>query len=91
MAELKQAQAQNRFGDVVEIVKDDWIREVTESSNTCWVVVHLYQDSVVECGLMDEALTLLAPKFRHVKFLRIRATQAVEVRARLYVLCVMLY
>jgi hypothetical protein len=29
---------------VVEITKDDWVREVTEASKSCWVVVHLYQD-----------------------------------------------
>jgi hypothetical protein len=41
------------------------------------VVVHLYQDSVIECRLMNEALLVLAPKFRHVKFLKIRSTLAV--------------
>lgn len=78
LAELKQAQVRNRFGEVVEIVKDDWVREVTECSRSCWVVVHLYHDALVECGILDAAMQQVAPRFRAVKFLKIRSTQAIE-------------
>lgn len=78
MEELKSAAVKNRYGDVVEIVKDDWVREVTECSNACWVVVLLYQNSVVECGLVEEAMSDLANRFKYVKFVKIRSTQAVE-------------
>ena len=78
LQELKRQTVRNRFGDVVGIGKDDWIREVTESSQTCWVVVHLFQDSVIECELVAEALVILASKFKYVKFLKIRSTQAIE-------------
>jgi len=76
--QLKQSAFKNRFGEVVEIVKDEWLREVTESSNNCAVVVHLYENSSVECQLVDEALIRLANKFKYVKFLKIKSTQAVE-------------
>lgn len=75
---MKQQALKNRFGDLQEIVKDDWIREVTECSNTCTVVVHLYENSSVECQIVDEALTNLASRFRYVKFLKIKSTQAIE-------------
>jgi hypothetical protein len=78
IAALKEAQLKNRFGDVNEISKGDWIKEVTEESNSCWVVTHLFQDSFVECQLMDETIKVLAKKFPMVKFLRIRSTHAVE-------------
>lgn len=78
LKELKEQAAKNRFGELLEIVKDDWIREVTESSNSCAVVVHLYENSSVECQIVDEALKQLAPKFRYVKFLKIKSTQAIE-------------
>ena len=78
MEELKQRQVRNRFGEVVEIVKDDWIREVTEASKACFVVVHLYLDALVECALLDEAMATLAPKFKAVKFLKIKSTHAIE-------------
>jgi len=78
IAEMKAAAVQNRFGSYDEISKDEYIREVTECSKTCWVVIHLYQDSEIGCNLVDEALLQLAPKFKHVKFLKIRSTMAVE-------------
>ena len=78
LAELKTAQVQNRFGDLCEISKADWIRDVTDCSQTCWVAVHLYQDSIIECGLVDAAMTALAPRFKYVKFVKIRSTSAVE-------------
>jgi Phosducin len=56
----------------------DWISEVTDCSKTCWVVVHLYQDSIPHCNLVEEAFLELAPRFRSVKFIKIRSTQAVE-------------
>jgi hypothetical protein len=76
--QMKQAAFRNRFGDVVDIVKNDWIREVTEASQNCTVLVHLYEDSIVECAVMDEAMKLLAPKFKYLKFLRIKSTHAIE-------------
>jgi len=76
--ELKLKTLQNRFGDLQEIVKADWLREVNETSKTCWVVISLYQDSIVESRLLDEILLILAPKFKYIKFLKIKAQQAVE-------------
>lgn len=78
LRELKQHAAKYRFGDVIGIGKDDWLREVTEASKGAWVVVHLYQDSVIECQLVDEAMIKLAAKFKNVKFIKIRSTQAIE-------------
>ena len=78
LEELKQQNVRNRFGELVEIVKDDWVREVTDCSRTCWVVVHLYHDAVTECAILDAAMHQVAPKFRAVKFLKIRSTQAIE-------------
>lgn len=76
--ELKMKKLRERFGEVYEITKADWTREVNDCSKTCWVIVHLYQDSLVECRLMEETLMILASKFKDVKFVKIRSTQAVE-------------
>jgi hypothetical protein len=78
LAVLKTEAAAARFGEVREISKQEWMREVTEGSKECSVVVHLFQNSVVECNLLTEALTVVAKKFPKVKFLRIRSTSAVE-------------
>eukprot|EP00624_Nannochloropsis_granulata_P002619 evm.model.NODE_23176_length_15026_cov_24.516239.2 len=83
LKEWKEKQARERYGDVVEICKDDWIREVTEGSKGGggegqWVVVHLYQDRVEECRLLDEILREVAFKFKSLKILKILSTAAVE-------------
>lgn len=79
MQELLIRYCQFRYGDVVEISKDEWVSQVTDASKTgVCVCVHLYNDSLVECQLMDECLLNLAPRFPYVKFLKIRATSAVE-------------
>ena len=44
MAELKERTRTERFGEVREIVKADWIAEVNEASKTGFVVIHLYQN-----------------------------------------------
>ena len=78
LKQLQEERVKNRFGDVNEITKDEWVKQVTEASRNSWVLVHLYQDSVIECRLLEEALQVLAAKFKYIKFLKIRSTQAVE-------------
>ena len=65
-------------GGVSEIEKADWVREVNDVSREAWVVVHLYQDYVVESSQLAEAMRQLAPKHRRVRFVSIKATSAVE-------------
>ena len=78
LAEMREARLKARFGDVREIVKVDYVRECTEASKDCWVVIHLYEDHVVGCELLNEAMAAIAPKFPHVKFLKIKSQQASE-------------
>lgn len=78
IAELTEASKQDRFGSVFEIEKADWTREVNEVSNACWVFVHLYQDYVADSAALNVCLESLAKTYPHVKFVKIRATSAVE-------------
>lgn len=78
LEELKRQKLRNRFGEVYDLARDEWIREVTDGSKLCWVVVLLYSDAVIECRVMQEYLIILAKKFKDVKFLKIPSIQAVE-------------
>ena len=72
-------QSRNRFGDVLNISKDQWVHEVTQASiGGVYVLVHLYQDSIIECALMDEALIVIANKYQYIKICRIKSKSAVE-------------
>ena len=77
--EMKEARLKARFGEVYEIVKPDYVREVTECSNTgCWVICCLYEDHIPGCTLMLEAMDANAKKFKDIKFVKIKSQQAVE-------------
>lgn len=53
MAEMKAKAAAARFGELYEISKADWVREVTDASKSVTVVAHLYEDGIVECRVME--------------------------------------
>jgi hypothetical protein len=44
MLEMQAEASKEKYGDLTEISKPDFVREVTEASKECYVVVHLYQD-----------------------------------------------
>lgn len=76
--EKKIAAAETFDGDVRQIKKSDFVREVTEASKSAWIVLHLFKDSHDECTLMARALADIAPKFPHTRFLKIVSTECVE-------------
>ncbi len=47
MAEMMEAQKLARFGDVREISKEDWVREVNKAGDGVWVVIHVYKNRLV--------------------------------------------
>lgn len=70
MAELREAQQKARYGDVREISKDDYVREVNKAGEGVWVVLHVYKNAIPLCKLVNEFLYRLATKFPETKFLK---------------------
>lgn len=56
---MKAKAAAARFGELYEISKADWVREVTEASNSTSVVAFLYEDGMVECRVLEVIICLL--------------------------------
>ncbi|KAI8329651.1 thioredoxin-like protein [Chlamydoabsidia padenii] len=77
MQEMQAAAANNKFGQVTHISKPDFIKEVTEASKEYHVVVHLYQNYIPACKLMNQCLDQLANQFKATKFVKIIADQCV--------------
>jgi len=69
--------AKEKFGDLVQISKPEFVHEVTEASKDCWVVVHLFNNAIPACKLMNEYLKTLAQRYRAVKFLKIVGDQCI--------------
>jgi len=78
MAELQAAAVRNKYGAVINISKPDWQKEVTNAPPDVYVVVNLYKQGVPQSLLLDSLLSRLAVKHKDVKFVRIRADDAIE-------------
>lgn len=77
MMEMQALAGKEKFGEVTEISKPDFIREVSEASKECYVVVHLYKDYIPACKLMNRCLSELALQFKATKFVRIVSDQCI--------------
>ena len=44
MAELRAVQLNAKYGDVTDISKADWLREVNNAGEGVWVIVHVYKE-----------------------------------------------
>ena len=63
-----------------EITREEYVPEVTEVSKETFVVLHLYQDYIEECVLMNRILEQLAEQYPNVKFVKIVATVSQIIR-----------
>jgi len=78
MQQLKLKSQQEKYGQVIEISRDEYIREVTEADPESFVVLHLYQNYNEFCNLINQHLPVIAKLYGHVKFVKIVATKCVD-------------
>lgn len=80
LAEMRETKSagHHRFGEIREISKPDFVREVTEASQKCWVVVFLYKSGLPECQIMEALLRQLASSHPLTKFLSIIGDRCIE-------------
>ena len=77
ISELQEKNRQKVHGEVLEISRDQWTREINAASSLSWVFVHLYEEYVKDCVVLNRVLAELAKKHAQVKFVKIRAKTAV--------------
>lgn len=78
LKEMREFAAKPHYGKVYELKKQDFVAEVTNAPKEVYVVLHLYQDYVMDSKVLDKIFENLAKKFILVKFMRIRATNCIE-------------
>ena len=78
MQEMKVKAVLQKYGQVTEISRDEYIREVTEADPTSFVVLHLYQPSNEFCNLINMHLPAIAKKYGQVKFGKSVADKCIE-------------
>ncbi|KAJ3300067.1 hypothetical protein HK104_004789 [Borealophlyctis nickersoniae] len=77
LAEMRTAASREKYGTVVEISKPDYQTEVTDASKSTWVVLHLYQNHVPGCKLINGILDRIADRHKATKFLKIVADRCI--------------
>ena len=77
IAEIKALAARNKYGDVREISAEDYVREVNNAGEGITVVLHLYQQGIPLCAVINSHMGQLAVKFPAVKFLRSISTTCI--------------
>lgn len=70
LQELKCSQLKAVYGDVREISREDYIREVNKAGDGVWVVLLVYKTSIPMCKLVEQYFYQLAAKFPASKFLK---------------------
>lgn len=79
LAELSKLQKTSLFGQVYPLQKVDYAREVTEASNSAFVLVNLTSmGGNTESRVLTELWRQLAAKFGDIKFCEIRADMCIE-------------
>ncbi|GAM23504.1 hypothetical protein SAMD00019534_066790 [Acytostelium subglobosum LB1] len=64
------------FGFLKQINKKEYVEEIDNEPPHVFVIVHLYQNYIPECIALNQHLSQLAIKYRHIKFLKILSTEA---------------
>ncbi|XP_042326083.1 phosducin-like protein 2 isoform X1 [Sceloporus undulatus] len=78
LEELKSLQKRQRYGELIEISGQQYVKEVTNAPKDVWVVIHLYRSSIPACLLVNRHLSLLATKFPEAKFVKAIANSCIE-------------
>ncbi|KAI3656733.1 hypothetical protein MP638_007382 [Amoeboaphelidium occidentale] len=76
MHEMKSKESKRLPGGLVDISQSEFVKEVTEASKSATVLVHLYQNALMECRLINEHLEKLSRNYR-VKCVKIKSTDCI--------------
>uniref|UniRef100_A0A8D0HK85 Phosducin like 2 n=1 Tax=Sphenodon punctatus TaxID=8508 RepID=A0A8D0HK85_SPHPU len=68
--EWKSLQRRQKYGELIEISGEQYVKEVTKAEKDVWVVIHLYRSSIPTCLLVNQYLSLLAKKCPETKFVK---------------------
>ncbi|CAO3651353.1 unnamed protein product [Cunninghamella blakesleeana] len=77
MQEMQDQAMKNKYGSITQISKPEFVQQVTEASKDCSVIVHLYQEYIPACQLMNKHLEELAQQYKQTKFVKIIADQCI--------------
>ncbi|CAG8587426.1 4803_t:CDS:2 [Paraglomus brasilianum] len=79
LSEIQKAALRKRtgplFGSLREISASQYVKSIDNEGADVSVIVHLYENEIPECRVLNECLVHLARKYISVKFLRVQARE----------------
>ena len=64
------------FGNIVEVTAREYVEAIDKCDPRVFVVVHIYEDYVKECGRLNRCMEELARSYTNVKFVRLRSSES---------------
>lgn len=64
-----------RFGEVKELTNETFLAEIDNENKNVKILIHIYDQKIPECRLMNECLVQLAKDYVVVKFCKIRSAE----------------
>lgn len=77
IAELQSIQQKAKYGRVLEISARDYVDEVNKAGEDVWVVLHLYEQGIQLCALINQFMAELAERFPATKFIKAVSTTCI--------------
>ena len=77
LQELKEIAAKPKYGSILHITKEDYVREINDAPKDVFVVLVLYQDYLEYSVMLVNILTEIAKKNIFVKFVKSIATKTI--------------
>lgn len=77
IAELQSLQAKAKYGRVLEISARDYVEEVNKAGEDVWVVLHLYEQGIQLCALINQFMAELCVRFPATKFIKAVSTTCI--------------
>lgn len=77
IAELQANQLKAKYGRVLEISARDYVEEVNKAGEDVWVVLHLYEQGIQLCALINQFLGDLAMRYPSTKFIKAISKQCI--------------
>ena len=64
-----------RFGKVLELTNDMFLSEIDKEHKDVTIIIHIYDQKMSECKLMNECLETIAKDYAVVKFCKVKSTE----------------
>lgn len=64
-----------KFGKVIELTNEMFLNEIDKENKNVTIIVHIYDQKISECKLMNECLEKIAQDYPMVKFCKVRSSE----------------